>query len=917
MSDISVPVRLQNAVGEWPDAEKWMADYDWLVAMLWGSFLLNGGNETWSGSTSFTNPANNTAINDNWTYTKSGTSAPTANVARESTIIDGGTYSTKVDITVAGSSDSFAGIQQSIQSIGLVAGYSMVFGAKVRAATGAKVRLKVTDGTTTAYSDYHSGDSTFQLLTVLIAVSASASAVTCSLEIIADFTGQIYWDSIFSYVVPASISAYARSTLSYQANRELTPAVTTASFLPSTDAAYDLGSSTKRFRDLWLSRAIKLVETGGGSDVVSIKAPSAVTASYDLIVPGSAPTANTQVLKVKDYTTGETEWGAGGGQGGINYITNYDAEANTTGWTAYADAAGTTPVDGTGGSPTTTWTRTTSSPLRGIGSFLLTKDAANRQGEGVGYAFTIDSADQARVLTISADILSSSAYVAADVTAWIYDVTNSALIAVAGGSIPKADGGTMWTGVFQAASNSTSYRLILHVATTNASAYTLKVDNVKLGPQVVQYGAPITDWQAYTPTCTGFGTVSSVAFFWARVGDAIHIKGRFTCGTPTAVEAQVTYPSGVVSAGSDRLASIQAVGRAGKVGPVLAEQSKAYMTFGSDGSHSAAATKQLGNALTIGSGDPFHIIASVPVTGWGSTVQMSNDTDTRVVVMSATIPGSQTISNNTQTTVAWSTVDFDSHGALNTGTGVYTVPVSGYYRVNFGILWTGNATGSRETYVVKNGTTVRTPASVTAPPVGANNYVVSGEVVVKCVAGDLLRIDVLQVSGGNLVLNGSANYTFLNIERISGPSAIAATETVAIKYADNSGPTIGTSFTAVTFTTKATDTHGAYASGVFTAPVSGLYMISVRVTFTFSASSTNSNIYLILRKNSSTHEMAFWGNEVANVTHSRPLAIVTVVKLLAGETIDFGVQREAAGTASLASGTDRSALSIVRIGNYA
>ena len=91
------------------------------------------------------------------------------------------------------------------------------------------------------------------------------------------------------------------------------------------------------------------------------------------------------------------------GSSGINYITNSGAQANTTGWATYADAAGAVPVDGTGGSPNVTWTRSTTTPLRGIAEFNFVKDAANRQGQGVSSAFTIDLADRAKIMQISFD----------------------------------------------------------------------------------------------------------------------------------------------------------------------------------------------------------------------------------------------------------------------------------------------------------------------------------------------------------------------------------------------------------------------------------------------------------------------------------------------------------------------------------
>ena len=67
------------------------------------------------------------------------------------------------------------------------------------------------------------------------------------------------------------------------------------------------------------------------------------------------------------------------------------------------DTAGANPVDGTGGSANVTWTRTTTNPLAGDGS-VLTKDAVNRQGQGVSYDFTIDRADRNKQLAIEFDV---------------------------------------------------------------------------------------------------------------------------------------------------------------------------------------------------------------------------------------------------------------------------------------------------------------------------------------------------------------------------------------------------------------------------------------------------------------------------------------------------------------------------------
>jgi hypothetical protein len=64
----------------------------------------------------------------------------------------------------------------------------------------------------------------------------------------------------------------------------------------------------------------------------------------------------------------------------------------------------------------------------------------------------------------------------------------------------------------------------------------------------------------YTPTFTGFGTVSDVEFVWWRQGKNIHVRGKFTSGTPTAVIAAVSMPSGINSEGSPIIPSITIAG---------------------------------------------------------------------------------------------------------------------------------------------------------------------------------------------------------------------------------------------------------------------------------------------------------------------------------------------------------------------
>jgi hypothetical protein len=59
--------------------------------------------------------------------------------------------------------------------------------------------------------------------------------------------------------------------------------------------------------------------------------------------------------------------------------------------------------------------------------------------------------------------------------------------------------------------------------------------------------APDTNWVAYTPTISGFGTCTNISFFWKRVDDFLHVRGYYTGGTsPGAVPGTFTLPTGLV-----------------------------------------------------------------------------------------------------------------------------------------------------------------------------------------------------------------------------------------------------------------------------------------------------------------------------------------------------------------------------------
>jgi hypothetical protein len=533
----------------------------------------------------------------------------------------------------------------------------------------------------------------------------------------------------------------------------------------------------------------------------------------------------------------------GGGVGGVNYITNYDAKNDTTGWAVYADAAATRPVDGTGGSANVTWTRTTTNPLAGTASFLFTKDAVNRQGQGASYSFTIDAMSKAKVLNIEFDyIIDSGTFTAgtrttdSDIIVYIYDVTNATLIEPS--SIKLLSNSTSipdhFIGTFQTSSNSTSYRLIFHCASTSASAFAVKIDNVFVSPSEYLFGTPITDWQAYTPTLgPGYGTVTELKAYWRRVGNELQAMGSFRNGTLATNTGEISIPSGlsidstyfrasqsnILGFGSGFRRIINAGGantdliyRIGFDGTIL---NKLWLTSSSSGDTAGGTFTKTNVNSAFNNSDVISFFYQIPILGWSSSVQMSDSADTRVVAASYYKNATQAITANT-TNITFPNKRSDTHGAFDGTT--FTAPVSGYYIITGGGISPTTASGILFTAYI-NGTISIALGSSNSN--GGDNASFSGMVYLN--AGDLLTF-----RGNSSVTMSAAGD--LQIHRVSGPSAIAASELVAASYWLSANFAASTT-TPINFDSKEFDSHGAVTTSAtawkFTAPISGTYELNI------------------------------------------------------------------------------------------
>lgn len=607
--------------------------------------------------------------------------------------------------------------------------------------------------------------------------------------------------------------------------------------------------------------------------------------------------------------------------GTINYILNGHAEVNTTGWATYADAAQATPVNGTGGSPSVTWTQTTTSPLDDLASFVFTKDAVNRQGQGASYDFTIDSASQAKVLTVSFDyIVGSGTFVAgangvdSDLEVYLYDVTNSVLIQPSTYKLYSNSStvAAKFVSNFQTPYNSTSYRLIFHCATTSASAYTVKFDNVVVSPSQYVYGTPITDWQSFTPTITAstppsLGTGPTQSGRWRRVGDSIEMEVQTIAGTsPTAGSGTYYWrlPNGYVIDTSKLASAANAAGISQPLGRAVKADSggvsPAEFIVTCDGSTTGVVLTDVNGNPTTGTnnnivaGRRYTFTCSVPVLGLSSSVQMSDNAAQNVVACSYNRSATQAVTASV-TNITFPNKTFDTTGSFDGTT--FTAPVAGYYNITGSYIYATTATGFT-IFAYVNATVNIGLGSNNSN--GGDTATINGVLYLN--AGDALTVRT-----NATVTLGAGGY--LQIHRLAGPNSIGATDTVAASY------WLSANFAAsatvpINFDSREYDYTGSVTTSAtawkFTAPVAGLYQVSG-----FMYSSLVSAFYVRIYKNGVYYKI-FGINQSGTAAADSCIQL----RLLSGDYIDLRPASAATFYGGTLTTDGTSQISICKVGNY-
>jgi hypothetical protein len=660
-----------------------------------------------------------------------------------------------------------------------------------------------------------------------------------------------------------------------------------------------------------------------------------------------------------------TNWvEVGAGTGGKNYIKNPDFDGGaTTSWSMQKVSLSSFIPTGNIGAADAGHTIATSSssPLEGANSLLVQGASAFTAGNClVSEAFTIDREDVAKVMgwsfsyeaiTTNMDFSGTTANTWAVYIAEVTTATPNTVVSwiqPAGVyNLTQGVGVGLAAGTFQTTATTTSaYRLVLVCINSEAAATTLKVDDFQLGPQKVVYGSPITDWQPFTPTVNVFSgtlpTFSSRTGEYRRVGDTIEVKATITWQTAaTFTDMSLNLPFGTTDEsklpsgpGNHQLGSavFTDAGIRSYAGGVIhgigastdRVQFYPYSTNTSDASSandpSYFSSLTQNYPFTFASGDFVSLEFSYPATGLSSSVQMSNDTDTRVVAARATktsLVGTQTIAATTgPSTIVFDIAVIDTHGSYSPVTNSYTFPVSGIYKITSKIIVSASVASSGFVRISANGTH-DFPFSISS----AGIETVDSSVIVSAIAGQTALVSVRNDTGSSISILSTASISggsTISVERLSGPATIAANETVAARYGLNAATNI-TNGVVINYAQKDYDYTNSVTTGAswrFTAPISGLYEVSVLFYAGPATSGTiNQEVGVRLAKNGVAAQYIYI--DPAKTTSS-VLKIgngSTKIKLLAGEYIEIFGYNATGITHTAAADPNLNYVEITRIGN--
>lgn len=648
----------------------------------------------------------------------------------------------------------------------------------------------------------------------------------------------------------------------------------------------------------------------------------------------SVPVSATAPVSGQGLIYDGTSWkpgAVGSSGGGINYISNADAETDTLGWFTYANADGVAPTNGTGGSPTITWSRSTASPLRGTASFRLTKPAGNVRGQGVSFAYSHPGKVETNQISFEYKVISGT-YATGDIRVYLVDVTTGAVIEPVNVQVQNAGLTSDHLATFQTTNASTSYRFCIHIASASTSAYTIDFDGISVGPQVKSSGALITEPKAFTPTVSNLGTggATILSGMYERQGawavGHIAFQKDASAGSG-AVPLTFHFSSiGAIDTSKLVLAGTYNVGTANFWTSASGFDELLTLTYSTSTGGLTVCKTGTGSGLSgadIPASTQINIWFRIPIVGWGSSQVLSSDVGGRTIALEVQRDANATglFVNGTSSKATWTTVHTDTVGGWDATNNRYIIQEPGQYEIQARVRVSAVAAEYAPRMEIRiNNSTVTQDICTKWGTTLKGHDIFNAPIVRTLKAGDYVEAYVYNDSGSNLDFQGNATVgaNRFTVKKVGGTNQqIAASETVSCRYTTAAGQSAANN-TIINFGTRDWDTHGAVTTGAswrFTAPTSGVYRLNVMIEGAAAAASIGSYFSSRLFKNGvpTTYVGVTYAQTTTNM--ARIASGSTTVRLLAGEYFDVRVEHNTSVT-NLTGALSTNYLEIDRVGNY-
>jgi hypothetical protein len=315
----------------------------------------------------------------------------------------------------------------------------------------------------------------------------------------------------------------------------------------------------------------------------------------------------------------------------------------------------------------------------------------------------------------------------------------------------------------------------------------------------------------------------------------------------------------------------------------------------------AGTTFQFNNSSTNLTGQQF---INVTATHVSDNVVLSEDGGTREVRVHARSNSSQFLAGSDDVPFG---AFLDTTGSWNGTT--FTAPETGRYVFDGNIIFTTAGTRYVLTLLDTGSGFVQSNTASTYTP--SVSDIVKFNTTFDLKKGDRVKFRV-SVGGSLLPID---YHHYLYISKLSSPQTLAGSETVEATYTANSGQAV-VDGAILLFNNKEKDSHNAYntATGIYTAPLSGTYLIAANVTTNPVSATVGNLLALNIRKTGTASHVG--PQDVCQNTTSRTYSAshTKMIYLSRGEQVEIWFF-ETLPAVNLISNSQFNALNITRVGN--